>query len=65
MTPAEPGLRVKVVQYADRLLLTNHTGAIVTVYGYQHEPYARVLPDGRVELNTRSLAYYLNQNFFG
>ena len=56
---------MKVVQYADRLLLTNHTGETVTVYGYQHEPYARVLADGTVELNTNSPAYYLNQNFFG
>ncbi|HTU78975.1 MAG TPA: hypothetical protein VMF09_09475 [Solirubrobacteraceae bacterium] len=65
VTPAQPGLRVKVVQYADRLLLTNHTGETVTIYGYQHEPYARLLADGTVELNTRSRAYYLNQNFFG
>ncbi len=65
VTPAQPGLQVRVVQYADRLLLTNHTGKTVTVYGYQHEPYARVLADGTVELNARSRAYYLNQNFFG
>lgn len=65
ITPAQPGLQVKVIQYADRLLLTNHTGQTVTVYGYQHEPYARVLADGTAELNTRSRAYYLNQNFFG
>ena len=49
----------------DRLVLTNHTGKTVTVYGYQMEPYARVLADGTVELNTRSRAYYLNQSFFG
>ncbi|HTZ63318.1 MAG TPA: hypothetical protein VMB51_04385 [Solirubrobacteraceae bacterium] len=65
VTPAQPGLQVRVVQYADRLLLTNRTGKMVTVYGYQHEPYARVLADGTVELNRRSRAYYLNQNFFG
>ena len=65
VTPAQPGLQVKVIQYVDRLLLTNRTGKTVTVYGYQHEPYARVLADGTAELNTRSRAYYLDQTFFG
>ena len=65
VTPDLPGLKVEVLQYVDRLLLTNDTGETVTVYGYQKEPYARLLADGKVELNTRSRAYYLNQNFFG
>ncbi len=65
VTPDLPGLNVRVVQYVDRLVLTNHTGKTVTVYGYQKEPYARVLADGTVELNSRSRAYYLNQSFFG
>jgi hypothetical protein len=65
VTPAQPGLQVTVIQYADRLLVTNHTGKTVTVYGYQREPYARVLANGTAELNTSSRAYYLNQNFFG
>jgi len=65
VTPAQPGLRIEVIQYVDRLLLTNRTGKTVTVYGYQHEPYARVLANGTAELNTRSRAYYLDQTFFG
>ncbi len=65
VTPDLPGLKVQVRQYVDRLLLTNHTGKTVTVYGYQSEPYARVLANGTVELNTRSRAYYLNESFFG
>jgi len=65
VNPAQPGLQVKVIQYADRLLLTNHTGQTVTVYGYQREPYARVLANGTAELNSNSPAYYLNQDFFG
>lgn len=65
VSPAQPGLGLEVLEFADRLLLTNHTGKIVTVYGYQGEPYARVLPDGTVEVNTSSPAYYLNQNFYG
>jgi hypothetical protein len=63
--PNVSGLSLQVLEFADRLLLTNHTGQTVTVYGYQGEPYARVLADGTVQLNTRSPAYYLNQNFYG
>jgi hypothetical protein len=62
--PGLPGLEVQVLEFADRLQLINHTGKTVTIYGYSHEPYARVLADGTVQLNTRSPAYYLNQSFY-
>ncbi|MGH2834452.1 MAG: hypothetical protein ACRDK2_16910 [Solirubrobacteraceae bacterium] len=65
VTPSVPGLQLEVLEFADRLVLTNHTGKTVTVYGYQGEPYARVLPSGTVQVNTRSPAYFLNQNFYG
>ena len=65
IAPSVPGLNLEVLEFADRLALTNHTGKTVTVYGYQGEPYARVMPDGTVEVNTSSPAYYLNQNFYG
>ena len=65
VTPHVPGLQVEVLEFADRLVLTNHTTRMVTVYGYQGEPYARVLPSGTVQVNTRSPAYFLNQNFYG
>ncbi len=60
-----PRADVQVLQFADRLLLINHTGQTVTVYGYQGEPYARVLANGTAERNTRSPATYLNQSFYG
>jgi hypothetical protein len=65
VAPRVPGLSLEVLEFADRLVLRNHTGQAVTVYGYQGEPYAQVLADGTVQVNTRSPAYYLNQNFYG
>ncbi len=44
--------------------MTNHTGKTVTIYGYEGEPYARVLANGTVEQNVRSPASYLNTNFY-
>jgi hypothetical protein len=64
VTPKVSGLSLEVLEFADRLVLRNHTGKTVTVYGYEGEPYARVLPDGTVEVNMSSRAYYLNQNFY-
>jgi hypothetical protein len=64
ITPSTPGLSVEVLEFADRLLLRNHTGKTVTVYGYSGEPYARVLPSGATEQNKRSPAVYLNTNFY-
>jgi hypothetical protein len=65
IAPNVAGLSLEVLEFADRLVLRNHTGQAVTVYGYQGEPYARVLADGTVQVNTRSPAYFLNQNFYG
>ena len=42
VTPKVPGLSLEVLEFADRLVLSNHTGKTVTVYGYEGEPYARV-----------------------
>ncbi len=64
ITPKVPGLSVEVLEFADRLLLRNHTGKTVTVYGYSGEPYVRILPDGSAEQNRRSPAVYLNTNFY-
>jgi hypothetical protein len=64
IAPRTPGLSVEVLEFADRLLLRNHTGRTVTVYGYSGEPYARVLADGIAEQNVDSPAVYLNTNFY-
>jgi hypothetical protein len=64
ITPAAPGLSVEVLEFADRLLLRNHTGKTVTIYGYSGEPYVRLLPNGSAEQNKRSPAVYLNTNFY-
>jgi hypothetical protein len=63
--PSVPGLNLQVLEFADRLQLTNHTGKTVTIYGYGGEPYARVKANGTVEVNRHSPAYYLNQSFYG
>jgi hypothetical protein len=64
VTPRVPGLQLEVLEFADRLILHNHTGKTVIVYGYSNEPYARVLANGTVQVNTHSPAYFLNQNFY-
>ncbi len=65
VTPGVKGLSVQVLEFADRLLLSNRTGETVTIYGYQGEPYARVLANGTAELNVRSPATYLDTSFYG
>jgi hypothetical protein len=65
VTPRVAGLGVQVLEFADRLQLVNHTGKTVTVFGYQQDPYARVLADGTVQRNVRSPATYLNESFYG
>jgi len=62
--PRVPGLGVQVLEFADRLLLSNHTGKTVTIYGYEGEPYARVLANGTAEQNEHAPATYLNTNFY-
>lgn len=64
IAPSVPGLSVEVLEFADRLLLHNHTGKTVTIYGYEGEPYARVLANGTAEQNVRAPATYLNTSFY-
>jgi hypothetical protein len=58
--PSVPGVSFQVLNYDADMELVVREGHEVTIYGYEGEPYARVLRDGTVQENQRSPATYLN-----
>jgi len=66
ITPAAvgDGLKVQVEDFDDNVQLVNRTKKVVQIQGYDGEPYVRLSPDGTVEVNLNSPAYYLNQDRF-
>jgi hypothetical protein len=63
--PSVEGLDV-TTEGGDRyLVVKNDTGKLVSVAGYDDEPYLRFLPNGQVEANASSPARYLNEIRFG
>ena len=64
VTPPIAGFSVEVLNGDDRLGVRNTGRQTVTIVGYNEEPYIRMRPGGKVEVNLRSPAYYLNQDRF-
>ena len=60
VTPAVPGLTVRLLDLGRRVQLTNRGPTEVVVMGYQAEPYLRVGPSGVYE-NRRAPALYQNR----
>jgi copper transport protein len=58
--PSVPGVSFEVLGYDADMKLVVREGHEVMIYGYEGEPYARVLRDGTVQANQRSPATYLN-----
>jgi hypothetical protein len=63
--PSVEGVEAEVLNFDDNLDVRNRGSESVLVKGYEGEPYLRFEPDGIVEVNTRSPAYYLNRDRFG
>lgn len=62
--PQEQGVSFEVLNYDSDMELIDRKGHEVVIYGYEREPFARVLPDGRVQKNMLSPATYLNVDRF-
>ncbi|HEX6601837.1 MAG TPA: hypothetical protein VF030_04285 [Solirubrobacterales bacterium] len=58
--PSVPGVSFEILNYDADIELVAEDGHEVLVYGYDGEPFARVLRDGTVQKNRRSPATYLN-----
>jgi hypothetical protein len=64
VTPAAPGVTIRVIDLGAKLELTNRSGADVIVLGYDDEQYLRIGPGGVFE-NLHSNATYINRTLKG
>ncbi|MCW2575219.1 MAG: hypothetical protein JWR66_1249 [Modestobacter sp.] len=64
VSPALPGVTVRVLDFGDRLEVVNPTPTELEVPGYSGEPYLRIGPDG-VWRNALSPATWLNLDRYG
>jgi hypothetical protein len=63
LQPGLPRVTVRVLGAEDRLWLSNRSSRVVTIVGYEGEPYLRFAPSGVYE-NRNSPAAYLNADRF-
>ncbi|MDQ3475200.1 MAG: hypothetical protein M3492_02350 [Actinomycetota bacterium] len=62
ISPALPeGISVQIIEFGNRLRLSNGGDEVVSVPGYSSEPYLQIGPDG-VQRNDNSPATYLNSS---
>ncbi|MGA8745692.1 MAG: hypothetical protein WB507_07495 [Solirubrobacterales bacterium] len=59
--PTVAGVDFLSLENGNRMRVIDRHANQVTIYGYEREPYARVLPSGTVQVNLRSPATYLNR----
>jgi hypothetical protein len=59
VTPAPPGVTLRLIAAGDRLELSNSSSRTIIVQGYDGEPYLRITSTA-VEQNLRSAATYIN-----
>lgn len=65
IVPSVPsGVRIDIVGF-DTFVRVRAKGHVVTVPGYQQEPYVRIDSNGDVSFNTSSITYQLNMNRYG
>jgi LPXTG-motif cell wall-anchored protein len=58
--PDVPGVSFEVLNYDADMELIDQSGHEVVIYGYEGEPFARILRDGTVQKNKLSPSTYLN-----
>ncbi|MGH3545923.1 MAG: hypothetical protein ACRDPW_08360, partial [Mycobacteriales bacterium] len=61
ITPAVPGLSVRIVQSGTRMELHNRTGKTLEVLGYSDEPYLKITQT-TTYVNTHSPSAYRNED---